>query len=430
VALAPIYIQKLWNTSRVSFIIAVGLGSAGLGQFVFGLYPSTGFGAKELSVLTLWQSISLGVGLIGGSPLNGVLFSELVLLKGNINDPQFVGLWKSLTRLCTVGLLCISIGLFASTHWLFNDDYLLVVLLVISLVVQLIGAVQRAVLAAQSQWWRFSSQFIVEGVGRIVVTTLVVRSSWSSLTLLVALNVLIQLISLLIPVINHQWRPQDHAPRTPLRVATQMFIPLWLAALAVQSLLSLAPFFSRTIGKAAPLQIAALGGLVQIVRIPVTFSSPITLPHLNRLGTFITDKALSVIPRLIRNICLVLVLIWGSYALCIGIGSQLINLDSVTYGSLITPQLMLAVSATSLTCPVAIFLHSSFLLLRRSREMITAWILAFTLYIATMTFMGDSATGAVSAIAVGAVSAICVFLVSLIRMFNSSKFSEGNFQPA
>jgi hypothetical protein len=421
--------KKLWNTSRVSFIIAIGLGSAGLGQFVFGLYPSTGFDAKELSVLTLWQSISLGVGLIGGSPLNGVLFSELVLLKGNINDPQFVGLWKSLMRLCTVGLLCISLALFASTHWLFNDDYLLVGLLVFSLVVQLIGAVQRAVLAAQSQWWRFSSQFIVEGVGRIVVTTLVVRSSWSSLTLLVALNVLIQLISLLIPIINHQWRPQAEAPRAPLKVATQMFIPLWLAALAVQSLLSLAPFFSRTIGKAAPLEIAALGGLVQIVRIPVTFSSPITLPHLNRLGAFITDKALSAIPRLMRNICLVLVLIWGSYALCVGIGSQLINLDSVTYGSLITPQLMLAVSATSLTCPVAIFLHSSFLLLRRPREMISAWVLAFVLYIATMTFMGDSATGAISAIAVGAVSAICVFLVSLIRMFNSSKFSEGNFQP-
>jgi hypothetical protein len=46
-----------------------------------------------------------------------------------------------------------------------------------------------------------------------------------------------------------------------------------------------------------------------------------------------------------------------------------------------------------------------------------------------MIFVGDSATGAVSAIAVGAVSAIFVFLVSLIRMFNSSKFSEGNFQP-
>jgi hypothetical protein len=304
-----------------------------------------------------------------------------------------------------------------------------VALLVSSLVVQLIGAVQRAVLAAQSQWWRFSSQFIVEGVGRIVVTMLVVGSSWSSLTLLVALNVLIQLISLLIPIINHQWRPQAEAPRTPLRIATQMFIPLWLAALAVQSLLSLAPFFSRTIGKASPLEIAALGGLVQIVRIPVTFSSPITLPHLNRLGAFITDKALSAIPRLMRNICLVLVLIWGLYALCVGIGSQLINLDSVTYGSLITPQLMLAVSATSLTCPVAIFLHSSFLLLRRPREMITAWVVAFVLYIATMIFVGDSATGAVSAIAVGAVSAIFVFLVSLIRMFNSSKFSEGNFQP-
>jgi len=416
-------IQSLWNRSRVAFIIAIGLGSAGLGQFIFGLYPSTGFNATELSILTLWQSISLGVGLIGGSPLNGVLFSELVLLKGNIDDPRFIGLWKSLIRLCGMGLLCISIGLFASTHWLFDGDYLLVLLLVLSLLIQLVGAAQRAVLSAQSQWWRFSSQFMVEGIGRVVVTTMVINSPWSSLKLLVALNVLIQIISLVVPVINHKWCPQIDAPRSPLRLVTQMFIPLWLAALAIQSLLSLAPFFSRTIGKAEPLQIAALGGLVQIVRIPVTFSSPITLPHLNRLGAFITDKVFIEIPRILRNVCIALVLIWGLYALCIGIGSQIINLNSVTYGSLITPRLMLAVGATSLTCPIAVFLHSSFLLLRRSREMIIAWVLAFVMYIATMMIIGNSATGAIAAIAVGASSAIIVFLFSLLCKNNKAVFT-------
>ena len=407
----------------MAFIIAIGLGSAGLGQFIFGLYPSTGFNATELSILTLWQSISLGVGLIGGSPLNGVLFSELVLLKGNIDDPRFIGLWKSLIRLCGMGLLCISIGLFASTHWLFDGDYLLVLLLVLSLLIQLVGAAQRAVLSAQSQWWRFSSQFMVEGIGRVVVTTMVINSPWSSLKLLVALNVLIQIISLVVPVINHKWCPQIDAPRSPLRLVTQMFIPLWLAALAIQSLLSLAPFFSRTIGKAEPLQIAALGGLVQIVRIPVTFSSPITLPHLNRLGAFITDKVFIEIPRILRNVCIALVLIWGLYALCIGIGSQIINLNSVTYGSLITPRLMLAVGATSLTCPIAVFLHSSFLLLRRSREMIIAWVLAFVMYIATMMMIGNSATGAIAAIAVGASSAIIVFLFSLLCKNNKAVFA-------
>ncbi len=407
----------------MTFIIAIGLGSAGLGQFIFGLYPSTGFNATELSILTLWQSISLGVGLIGGSPLNGVLFSELVLLKGNIDDPRFIGLWKSLIRLCGMGLLCISVGLFASTHWLFDGDYLLVLLLVLSLLIQLVGAAQRAVLSAQSQWWRFSSQFMVEGIGRVVVTTMVINSPWSSLKLLVALNVLIQIISLVVPVINHKWCPQIDAPRSPVRLVTQMFIPLWLAALAIQSLLSLAPFFSRTIGKAEPLQIAALGGLVQIVRIPVTFSSPITLPHLNRLGAFITDKVFIEIPRILRNVCIALVLIWGLYALCIGIGSQIINLNSVTYGSLITPRLMLAVGATSLTCPIAVFLHSSFLLLRRSREMIIAWVLAFVMYIATMMIIGNSTTGAIAAIAVGASSAIIVFLFSLLCKNNKAVFT-------
>jgi len=413
----------------VSLIIAIGLGSAGLGQFIFGLYPSIGFSAAELSVLTLWQSISLGVGLIGGSPLNGVLFSELVLLKGNIDDLRFIGLWKSLTRLCGIGLLSISIGLVASTHWLFDGDYLLVVLLVLSLLVQLVGAAQRAVLAAQSQWWRFSSQFMVEGIGRVLVTTLVINSSWSSLKLLVALNVLIQLISLVVPVINHQWRPQIDAPRSALRVTTQMFIPLWLAALAMQSLLSLAPFFSRTIGKAEPLQIAALGGLVQIIRIPVTFSSPITLPHINRMGAFIADKVFEAVPRILRNVSIALVLIWGMYALSIGIGSQLMNLESVTYGSLITPNLMLAVGATSITCPIAIFFHSTFLLLRRSREMIIAWVLAFAAYIATMILIGSSATGAITAIAVGAGSAVIVFLLSLLQKIDRTISPVDNSLP-
>ena len=409
--------------------MTIGLGSAGLGQFVFGLYPSTGFGATELSILTLWQSISLGVGLIGGSPLNGVLFSELVLLKGNIEDPRFIGLWRTLTRLCGVGLIFVSIGLLASTHWLFNGDYQLVLLLVLSLFFQLIGAVQRAVLAAQSQWCRFSSQFIVEGIGRIAVTMLVINSSLSSMKLLVALNVAVQMISLVVPVLRHKWRPQFDAPRSTFRKATQLFLPLWLAALAVQSLLSLAPFFSRTIGKAEPLQIAALGGLVQIVRIPVTFSSPITLPHLNRMGAFIADKVFAAIPRLVRNICFALLAIWGLYALCIGIGSQLINLDSVAYRSLITPRLMLAVGATSLTCPIAIFLHSSFLLLRRSREMTFAWVLAFVSYIASMFFIGNSATGAITSIAVGAGSAIIVFLLSLLWSVNRTTFAADNSLP-
>jgi hypothetical protein len=422
-------IQTLWNRSRVSLIIAIGLGSAGLGQFIFGLYPSIGFSAAELSVLTLWQSISLGVGLIGGSPLNGVLYSELVLLKGNIDNPRFIGHWKNLTRLCGLGLLSISIGLLASTRWLFGGDYMLVGLLVLSLLVQLVGAAQRAILAAQSQWWRFSGQFMVEGIGRVVVTTLVINSSWSSLKLLVALNVLIQLISLVVPVINHQWRPQIDAPRSPLRVTTQMFIPLWLAALAIQSLLSLAPFFSRSIGKAEPLQIAALGGLVQIIRIPVTFSSPITLPHINRMGAFIADKVFEAIPRILRNVSLALVLIWGVYALSIGIGSQLINLESVTYGSLITPNLMLAVGVTSLTCPIAIFFHSTFLLLRRSGEMIIAWVLAFAAYIATMILIGSSATGAITAIAVGAGSAVIVFLLSLLQKIDGTISPVDNSLP-
>ena len=126
-----------------------------------------------------------------------------------------------------------------------------------------------------------------------------------------------------------------------------------------------------------------------------------------------------MIRRLIRNVCFILILIWGIYAVLVGICSQLINLEAVKYGALITPRLMLAVGATSLTCPIAVFLHSSFLLLRRSRVMILAWTIAFITYLSTMIFVGDTVTGAIVAIAVGASSAVIIFSASLFRISNA-----------
>jgi hypothetical protein len=90
---------------------------------------------------------------------------------------------------------------------------------------------------------------------------------------------------------------------------------------------------------------------------------------------------------------------------------------------------MLAVGTTSLTCPIAIFFHSSFLLLRRSKEMIIAWVLALAMYIAAMMFIGDSATGAITAIAVGASSAIFVFVLSLLLKFDRTIFPADKSLP-
>ena len=55
--------------------------------------------------------------------------------------------------------------------------------------------------------------------------------------------------------------------------------------------------------------------------------------------------------------------------------------------------------------------------------MIIAWVLAFVMYIATMMIIGNSATGAITAIAVGASSAIIVFLFSLLRKNNKAVFT-------
>ena len=58
-----------------------------------------------------------------------------------------------------------------------------------------------------------------------------------------------------------------------------------------------------------------------------------------------------------------------------------------------------------------------------------AWVLAFVSYIASMFFIGNSATGAITSIAVGAGSAIIVFLLSLLWSVNRTTFAADNSLP-
>lgn len=410
-------IRGLLKVSKTSLIIGSGLASAGIGQLIFGLLPSTEYSPNTLSVLAIWQSISFGVGLIIGSPLNGVIYTELALAKGNLTDSRFSSHARALFRICFMTMSVVSFMLLAMNRWIFDGDFLLALLLITSLFLQLIAAVQRAVMSAKSLWWRFSSQFMLEGFGRIAVTLLSLAISHGSLHLLIGLNVGVQVISITLPVIRFQWTPNLRGKSVAFSEALHLFIPLCLAAVAIQSLLSLSPVFAKGLGGASPIQIATLGGLAQVIRIPVTFSSPITLPHLNSIAINIADGEFSRVPKQMRQVVSILLLLWGIYGLAVIVGGSFMPSSTFTYGSVLTLKLWIAISISSILAPSAIFFHSVALLLRQSRIMILAWGIALGIYAMTIHFYGRSASGVIFAIDLALISANGIFLILLHARF-------------
>jgi len=256
-------------------------------------------------------------------------------------------------------------------------------------------------------------QFGIEGVGRIIVTTLVIFSFQPSLTKLIILNVMVQFLSVTVPVIRYRWLPKIKTTNAPLSQATELFLPLWFAAFAIQSLLSLTPFFARVIGNATPIYVAALGGLVQIIRIPVTFSSPVTLPHLNVIAARVADAQFRYIRQSMDRIILILGGIWATYGVTVIVAGITIDLSRLAFGSVISFPLLFAIFCTSICAPTTIFLHSVSLILRLKTSISIAWISAFLVYLTGIYLFGNTATGSIYSIATGFTLSGSVLLVAI-----------------
>jgi hypothetical protein len=276
--------------------------------------------------------------------------------------------------------------------------------------IQLVGAAQRAVLAARSNWLRFSAQFIIEGIGRIVVTVLIVTMTDISLMLLISANVLVQALAVCVPVIRYRWVPAVvPSPIVPSEIF-RMFAPLLIAAVAIQSFLTLAPFLMRTLGEATAIQVALLGGAIQFIRIPVTFSSPITLPVLNKIAVALGPKHRVETRKMIRQVIGLLVSIWFVFGVLVFAGGLTLPDEAVVYGPEITPVLLGSVVLACTICPVTVFCHSTALVMNASRTITVGWIIGLIVYAGALFLLGNTASGAVLAIAFGAGTAGIIFM--------------------
>jgi hypothetical protein len=394
----------IWATrlgSIGSLPLFIGLGIAGLGQFVFGLLPATSLTASDLEVLVLWQSLSFGVGLILASPINNVLYSELVRHDGLLDDPVFRTLFWRVARLTSLAIMIVNalaIGVITSVV---ESSLWVALLLAISVDLQLVGAAQRAVFAGQSKWIRLSSQFVIEGTGRVCSTVIVMSLFGSNLITLLLSNVLVQLLAILGSGFRVRWCPRWISSPLEVNALIGLFISPFLAALALQSFFTLTPLLSRVIGGATSLQVALIGGAIQIVRIPVTFSSPMVLPRLNELASYFNHSDRQRGFSVVRIATVRLLVIWGVFGILVSLGVLLIPNDTVEYQDLISPSLLLVIVLACMAGPVAVFLHSTMLILDKRRALTCSWILAMVAYLVVLKTIGDSGVGAVFSILIG-----------------------------
>ena len=379
------------QNARGSAVIAFSMSAAGLGYFVFGLLPGTSYSSRELSILSVWQALSFGAGLVVASPLNGVVYTELLRARGDLADDGFSGVCRAVVLVgVTTSVLLLVSSLIANS--LFNGDLLLAGLAALSVSLQIVAALQRAVFSALGRWHRFSAQFLVEGIGRVLFSALVVQFS-DSLRLLVLMNVVSQLISVVVAGRPRSWWPRLATLRNPnWGIVLRSVAPYLLAGFTIQSTLSMTPFYARTLAGVSSIGIAALGGLVQILRIPTTLTVAIVMPRVRNGAQFLLDGVPSAYRRLVTRTVGLLSGLWFAYGVLVAVVLRSIS-SRLTYGIEFHIDVLMLATLVCALGPVSTYLHTSFMFHQRFREASQIWGVCLVIFVAGCTFGSSSVSG-------------------------------------
>ena len=402
------------NSARASLLIGFSMSASGFGYFVFGLLPGTKYGAESLSSLSLWQAISFGFGLVISSPLNGVIYNELLHAGSDFNQPDFQRILAAAKAIIfwTSAVVVVTLLLFNSS--LFASDPLLALFAGISIVLQIFASIQRAVFAARGQWGRFSSQFLVEGFGRVFLSGAVVHYS-SSLRLLIGANVLSQILAIVAPDYRVRWFPRRAGKAKPNYPSVLGAIaPYLLAGFTIQSTLSMTPFYGRTIAHIAPAGLAALGGLVQILRIPTTLTVSIAMPRVRQNAELLKSGHLDQAQSAVTKTSVGLGIIWFAYGIAVYIG-YLIFADQFTYGAQMTSAVLIPATFVCVVGPVATYLHSIYMFQRRFVSSTFIWAIALVVYVAILAFWQNSVSAVLVAVCCSLTMAIALLSVLIRR---------------
>jgi hypothetical protein len=344
------------------------------------------------------------------SPLNGVVYNDLLRARGNLNDETFTKVAKAVLLVGAATSLALLIGSLIG-RTLFNDDLLLAGLAAASVSLQIVAAIQRAIFSALGKWRRFSAQFLVEGLGRIVLSGLVIQLS-DSLRILILVNVLSQAISLLVAGRVRFWWPRlESLKGANLSIVIRSVGPYLLAGFTIQSTLSMTPFYARTTAGVSPIGVAALGGLVQVLRIPTTMTVAIVMPRIRQGSQLLLDGMSQPYRRLITQTVGLLFGLWIGYGLILVVALRVFS-SRLTYGTELGLPVLLTASLVCALGPISTYTHTAFMFHQKFGEASRIWGACLVIFVVGCSLGPSNVLGILSSV----VASLTVASLALYRL--------------
>lgn len=356
--------------------VSAGLLFAGLGQILYSVAPLTGVEAERLDLLIAWQAISLGGGLALGSPAAMVLFAGLLSPPTTErNSVMSHARWFLRAQFALLLPIAISIAPFFTESW--KEAVVFAVLLTLSLQVQVASALQRSMFSASAKWRPLATQFSIDGLLRVSLTTWLVKSG-AAPEVLMSAGIISQVASIVLSGPSEAKELFAGSQRT-----ARQFLSRYLSALAasggVQILLSAPPALAAfRFGESDETRFIVI--VSQIVRIPMTLSTPISLPALQRIGQLFAAGKPTLARPLVRRTSLAVsaagVLV---FVTLVSAGSEIADLHPrLQILAEISLSSALPAAPVAIGLPVAAFLHQV-TLFKESQKDTILWLVSLTI---------------------------------------------------
>jgi hypothetical protein len=190
------------------------------------------------------------------------------------------------------------------------------------------------------------------------------------------------------------------------------------------------PFYGRTFAQVAPVGLAALGGLVQILRIPTTLTVSIALPRVRQNADLLRSGHLQQAQTAVTKTAFALGVVWFVYGAAVFAG-YIVFRDRFTYGTQMTSAVLIPATFVCVVGPVATYLHSIYMFQRRFASSTFVWAIALLVYVAILVFWQNSVSAVLVAVCCSLTMAIVLLSVLIRRgiarwVSDSGPTSEGS----
>lgn len=406
--------QRKLRSLSPSQVIFIGYALAGIGQLLYVFLPATStLNPRDQANLAIWQSISLGAGLALSSPINNIVFASVAGISLGKRTSQFRSLIGSAHFISIVGISLIFVSVAIFNRDVFFVDIWFMPSLAISIFLQVLLSIQRAEFSGTENWRGLSFQLGFDGFIKLVITLGLVFLEANSFSSYMFAAVAAQLFSLTISRVLFGGEIGLVNDRSRIGKTFRLLIPLWFASLGSQLLLSFPPALASYIDPPDAVHIAALGGIMQILRIPASFSAVFTLPVTTEFARQFRLSNHYQCRKLVRQALLKLSSIWTLFALFVVCTLSLWAKDFLSYGSLFDLPIYLLVLIATMTIWIPFFLYGLALVSNGINELGYIWAISTLLILFGFRFIGTSVIQVLLTIQIVIVFATLLLALSL-----------------